>query len=166
MTELQLDTGEGMVVGVNGGVGVSVMVGVRVGVEVLVGVEVACTVGVKVAVGVFEGVLVGEGEGVFVKVGVLACHVTGGAVTAMETLTRMVRALSPTIGLGGVLVVLRVMKGTIFGTMGMKSPSIFTRIRVVFAAEGMTLVSTAPSQVSNIAVPGPLSYWITTSALV
>ena len=146
---LQLDTVVGTMVGVNVCVGVSVMVGVIVLVGVWVAVKVNGTVGVEVGVGVFEGVLVGEGLGVFVKVGVLACQVTGGAVTAMETLTKMVRALLATIGLGGVLVVLRMIKGTILGTMGMKVPSIFTISRVVLPALGVKLlVSTGPVQYS------------------
>jgi len=74
----------------------------------------------------------------------------------MEMATRIVRALSPTIGPPG-LVAERSMNGTSFGTIGKKSPLISTLMRVVLAVEGVTPVSTEPSHVSKTAVPGPLS---------
>ena len=73
----------------------------------------------------------------------------------MEMETRIVRALSPSIG--SPLVAERSMNGTSFGTIGKKSPLISTLMRVVLAVEGVTPVSTDPSQVSKTAVPGPLS---------
>jgi hypothetical protein len=127
----------GVIVG--DGVAVPVLVAVggvplsRVGVNVRVGVRVI--VGVRVTVGVFDGVEVGLG----VKVGVLACHAAGGAVTMIETLTSTVRALIPSIGFP--LAEVRAMNGTIRGTIGRKSPSMLTMMRVLFAVPGVKDVS-------------------------
>lgn len=147
-------------VGVNVRVGVSVMVGVIVLVGVRVAVKVNGTVGVEVGVGVFEGVLVGEGVGVFVKVGVLACQVTGGAVTAMETLTKIVRALAALTGFP--VSTERRMNGTILGTTGLKSPSIVTLRREMFPELGLNDISETgggePAQKVVTGVPGPVSY--------
>ncbi len=76
-------------------------------------------------------------------------------MTAMEIDTRMVRALSPRIG--SLFATERSINGTSFGTIGKKSPLISTLMRVVLAVEGVTPVSTDPSQVSKTGVPGPLS---------
>lgn len=136
-------TGDGDVVGVEVLVGVGVMVavavlvGVRLGVNVREGVHVNCRVGlgvgVKVLVGVSEGVLVS----VDVLVGVLEGVAVAGfgvSVTAIEMLRRMVRALIPSIGFGGLLVADRERKGTSLGTIGKKSPSISTRRRCLLSA--------------------------------
>ena len=64
-------------------------------------------------------------------------------MTAMETDTRMVRALSPRMG--SLLAAERSMNGTSLGTIGKKSPAIFTLIRVVFAVLGAKLASDAGS---------------------
>ena len=76
----------------------------------------------------------------------LASHVWGGAVTAMEMATRIVRALSPMMG--SPLATERSIKGTNFGTIGNKSPLIITLMRVVLAVDGVTAVSTVPSHIS------------------
>ena len=88
------------------------------GVEVAVFVAVA--VDVAVAVGGLVGVL-GDRSGVF--------------VTSMETLTRIVRALIPVIGSGGMSDSEREMKGTNLGTSGKKSPLIFTWMRLELLGE-------------------------------
>ena len=159
--ELQPVTPVGILVGVRVNVGVLVMVGVKVmvGVRVMVGVKDGVNVNSEVGVGVSVAVFVGEGAtvlvGVAVPVGVLACQVEGGAVTAMDIDTRMVRALSPRMG--SPLATERSIKGTKLGMIGKKSPSIFTLMRVVLAVDGITPRSTDPSHVSKGAVPGPLS---------
>ena len=119
---------EGTLVGVGDGVrlgvrvlvtvGDNVAVGVRVGDGVVLGVLETIGVSVAVLVGVFEGVLVGVWIGVFVAVDVLATKVLGGAVTKIETPTRTVRALFPSIG-GCAQVSQRARKPTILGTIGM-----------------------------------------------
>jgi len=58
----------------------------------------------------------------------------------MEIATRIVRALSPIIGPPG-LVAERSIKGTSFGTIGKKSPAIFTLMRLVLAVLGAKLAS-------------------------
>ena len=114
-------------VAVGGSVAVRVAVAVEVGppgVFVLVAVPVAVGGVVAVADDVGDGatVFVAVFVAVSVWVGVLGTQVDGGAVTIMETLTRIVRALIPVIGSAGVSSALRRMKGTMRGTMGMKSP--------------------------------------------
>src|SRR5215213_2936065 len=101
--------GEGVTVFVT--VGDSVEVGGRLGVDVTIGVE------VNVLVGVLEGVNVGVTGGVGVLVGVEACHVEGGRVTTIGTLTRTVRALCASMGRP--LSTERSMKPTILGTIGL-----------------------------------------------
>ena len=54
--------------------------------------------------------------------------------------TRMVRALSPIIGPPG-LAAERSIKGTSFGTIGKKSPAIFTLMRVLLLELGVKLGS-------------------------
>ena len=75
----------------------------------------------------------------------------------MDTETRMVRALSPIIGPPG-LVAERSIKGTSFGTIGKKSPAIFTLMRVLLLELGVKLVSTEPVQYSTSfnTLPGEL----------
>jgi hypothetical protein len=91
-----------------------------VGDGVKVAVFVAVAVDVAVAVGGVVGVL-GDRSGVF--------------VTSMETLTRMVRALIPVIGSGGISDSEREMKGTNLGMIGKKSPLIFTWMRLELLGE-------------------------------
>ena len=98
------------------GVRVTVGEGVRVGVWVSVGVKIGVFVGVLVGVLVEVGVLVGVF--VIVAVGVEACHVDGGTVTTIATLTKTVRALSAVMGSAGVSALERERNGTIFGTIG------------------------------------------------
>jgi hypothetical protein len=105
-------------VGVKEGVGVFVIVAEGVTVGVWVGVAVNSGVGVLVGVGVFVGVGVSVGVGEGVSVGVDGCHVDGGTVTWIATLTKTVRALSARMGSLGVSALERERKGTIFGTIG------------------------------------------------
>ena len=79
--------------------------------------------GVKVAV--FVAVALDVAVAVGGVVGVLADR-SGVFVTSMETLTRMVRALIPVIGSGGISDSEREMKGTNLGMIGRKSPLIST----------------------------------------
>ena len=91
---------------------------------------------------------------------VLATHGAGGAVTTMETLTKTVRALSPTIGSGGVSSALRRIKGTMRGTIGKKSPLMITTRRDLLVELGLNSVaskSSPGSQNSYCVVPGPES---------
>ena len=116
---------EGTLVGVGDGVRLGVRVLVTVGDNVAVGVR----EGVGVVLGVFEtagelvtvfvGVGLGGGDvGVGAGVEVLGRKVLGGAVTKIETPTRTVRALFPSIG-GCAQVSQRARKPTILGTIGM-----------------------------------------------
>lgn len=102
-------------------VGVKVIVGERVivGEIVIVGVMLGVSVNIGVFVGVSVGVSVGVGVGVStvaVAVGVDGCQVEGGTVTTIDTLTKMVRALSALMGLP--VSAERLIKGIILGTMG------------------------------------------------
>lgn len=108
-------TSVGVMVGVSVIVGVSVMVGVIVSVGVMLGVSVNSGVFVGVSVGVSVGVNVGVST-VAVAVGVFGKKVEGGTVTTIDTLTKMVRALSATIGLP--VSTERLIKGISLGTMG------------------------------------------------
>ena len=69
----------------------------------------------------------------------------------MEIATRIVRALLPTIGSGGISDDDREINGTSFGMMGKKSPSILTTMRWVFAELGLKPGSTGmpPRQYSS-----------------
>lgn len=100
-------------------VGLSVLVGVRDGVSVNSGVSVGVGVAVFVGDAVDEGVKVSEGVGVL-RSGVL--------VTTIAILTRMVRALIPSIGLP--FATERSIKGTNLGMIGKKSAFIFTSMRL------------------------------------
>lgn len=117
-----------VIVGVFVTVGLSVAVGDNVLVGVIDGVLVNNGVGDKVGVGDLVGVFVSVFVGVNVYVGVLASQVEGGAVTAMETDTRTVRALFASIGPLAVASE-RSINGTNLGTIGKKSPLISTTRR-------------------------------------
>ena len=110
-----------VMVGVKDGVGLSVVVGLRVAVGVSDGVDEASGVSVAVAVAVFVAVVVDVLVDVMVLVGVLGDR-SGVFVTSIEILRRIVRALIPSMGSGGVSEVERETKGTNLGTMGKKSP--------------------------------------------
>ena len=125
MIPAQLGTGDAGIVGVNVIVGTNVFVGVLLGVKVNTGVG----VGVRVLVAV--AVLVGDGEGVMVGVGVLAMKVTGGAVTWIDTLNNIVRAL--------VAVMSPPVNGTSF-TIGVNCFETVTEIRLVLFPLGVQLV--------------------------
>jgi hypothetical protein len=110
--------------GVHEGVGESVLVAVGVtvdegvGLGVRLGVLVTSGVGEGVSVGVSVGVKVGEAIGEGVQVGVEGVQVEGGTVTWMETLTKIVRALSAVMGSGVGSFLERDKNGRSLGTTG------------------------------------------------
>jgi hypothetical protein len=166
-------SGVGLDVGVGVFVGVLVMVGVKDGAGVSVAVGLSVMVGVRDGVSVNIGVIVGVDVGVSVGISVLvavgadvlvgmAVDRSGVLVTTIAMPMTIVRALIPRIG--SPLATERSIKGTNFGTIGKKSPSMVTWMRLELSDDGVTSSSTVsspspdPSHVSKgVIASGPLS---------